>query len=107
MTSLQWLAGLSAFCVAVVLPLINSYWKNRRDSKSDEISQNYLRTIAESNVRMADKQGELNVMLRVAQEVGDLRHQQNLEAMRTLCKADCPSYFPEKPQSTINQKQTV
>lgn len=82
----QWVAGFIAVAVLVIIPLVKDFWKDRRERRSDELSQVYLKSIADSNNRLADQQMQLNVLLQTSIGVGNARHEQNLDAMRHICR---------------------
>ena len=86
-------AAVVMLCTVVLVPFARELLKDRRERKADELSQSYLKSIADSNLRLADGQRELNVILNTSVEVNTERHRQNLEAMKHVCKcADCKNF---------------
>lgn len=81
-------AGVIAVCTAVVIPFIRDLLKDRRERENDKVSQGYLKSIADSNGRLAEEQAKLNTHLQVQKALGDDRHAANISTMREICKFD-------------------
>lgn len=79
----------------VLLPMLQTWLKDRRERKADEASHEYLKSIAGSNQRLADGQASLNALLQTSVAVNTERHVQNIEAMKHVCKCGtCTNWRP-------------
>lgn len=94
-----WIIAATGFCVAVVLPIVNGLIKDRREREMEQQKTQLLRDIRDSNQRQADNQTATNIYLRERAIKDDERHNQNLAAMKTICKCgDCGNFTPKTKQ---------
>jgi hypothetical protein len=91
------IGGVCAIFVAIVIPLIRDFWKDRRERENDAVSQEYLREISDHCRSLGEKQERSNTLMAEHIAKSDSRHDENIRTMDRLCKATCMFGFVAKP----------